>query len=129
MRTPSLSLVLTLNAVTSGVVGLIMLLVPVFIAGLLGAVPIWICQAVGAGLLLFGLGVGYIAWKLPQSWHLTRWILALDIAWLLATPVVMLLFARYLSLLGHILLVLTAGIVLWYAWWEAYWLRHSKTAV
>ncbi len=129
MQTPSLSLVLTLNAITSGVVGLITLLVPTVIAGLFGEVPAWVCQLVGAGLLIFGLGVGYIVWKLPQSWHLTRWILMLDIAWLVATPIVMLVFARNLSLLGHILLVLTAGIVLWYAWWEAYWLKNSPASV
>ena len=129
MKTPSLSLVLNLNAVTSGLAGLLLILAPGWVAGLFGQVPAWICQAVGAGLLLFGIVVGCIALKLPQYFRLTRWILALDIAWLVATPVVMLVFAGYLSLPGHILLVLTAGVVLWYAWWEAYWLRHSKTAV
>lgn len=124
MKAPSLSLVLNLNAVTSALAGLLLILAPGWVAELFGEVPVWICQAVGAGLLLFGIVVGYIAIKLPQYHGLTRWILALDIAWLVATPMVMLVFAAYLSVLGQILLVLVAGNVLWYAWWEAYWVKR-----
>lgn len=128
MKTPSLSLVLSLNAVTSALAGVLMLLLPGWVAELFGQVPAWVCQWVGAGLLLFGLSVGYIARQLPHSWSTTRWILALDVAWLLATPIAMVGFASHLSLLGQILLLLVAGMVLWYAWWEAYWLRRPLAA-
>src|SRR5690606_25895668 len=122
----SLQLVLTLNAITSALAGILLILAPGWVAGLFGQVPAWVCQVVGAGLLLFGIAVGYIARQLPRCWPATRWILALDVVWLAATPMVMLLFASYLSVLGHILLVLVAGIVLWYAWWEAYWVRQPQ---
>lgn len=125
MKNPSLFLVLSLNALTSALAGVLLLLLPGWVAELLGQVPAWICQWVGAGLLLFGLGVGYIAWQLPHNWSATRWILVLDLAWLVATPIVMLVFASHLSLLGNMLLVLVAGIVFWYARWEAYWLRRT----
>lgn len=128
MKIPSLFLVLSLNAVTSAAAGVLMLLLPGWVAELFGQVPAWVCQWVGAGLLLFGLGVGYTARQLPHRWSATQWILALDVAWLLATPIVMVVFASHLSLLGHILLLLVAGMVLWYAWWEAYWLRRPLAA-
>lgn len=128
MKTPSLFLVLSLNAITSALAGVLMLLLPGWVAELFGHVPAWICQWVGAGLLLFALGVGYIARQLPHSWSATQWILALDVAWLLATPIVMVVFAGYLSLLGHIVLLLVAVMVFWYAWWEAYWLRRTLLA-
>lgn len=128
MKIPSLFLVLSLNAITSALAGVLMLLLPGWVAELFGQVPAWVCQWVGAGLLLFALGVGYIARQLPHNWSAARGILALDVAWLLATPVVMVVFSNHLSSLGHLLLLLVAAMVLWYAWWEAYWLRRPLLA-
>lgn len=128
MLRPSLSLILILNASSSFLSGLLLVLAPTFVADLIGTVPAWLCQWVGVGLLLFSLGVAWTAWRLPQRWRLTRWIFALDILWLLATPLVMLMFAAYLNLLGQLLLLLVAAVVMWFAFWEVYWVRRGPTA-
>lgn len=128
MKVPSLSATLLTNTVTSAIAGLLLLAVPNPIGAFMGGVAPWLLQLVGAGLVLFALGVFRVRRALPGSGSITgvAWVLALDITWIIATPVVMLVYAQQLSLWGHLLLADVALLVMGFACLERYWLKRMR---
>lgn len=131
MKIPSLSATLLTNLVTSAVAGLLLLVIPSVIGDFMGGVAPWLLQLVGAGLILFALGVFAVRRSLPTSESTSgvAWILALDLTWIIATPVVMLVYAQQLSLWGHLLLADVALLVMVFACLERYWLKRMKAGV
>ncbi|MEP4545802.1 MAG: hypothetical protein ABJ000_06435 [Saccharospirillum sp.] len=128
MKVPSLSATLLTNAVLSGIAGLLLLAVPGPIGDFMGGVASWLLQWVGAGLVLFALGVLMLRRTLPGSGYTTgvAWVFALDMTWIIATPVVMLVYAQQLSLWGHLLLADVALLVMGFACLERYWLKRMR---
>lgn len=128
MKIPSLSATLLTNTVTSAIAGLLLLAIPNPIAAFMGNVAPWLLQLVGAGLVLFALGVFMVRRTLPRSGSTTgvAWVLALDMTWIIATPVVMLVYAQQLNLWGHLLLADVALLVMGFACLERYWLKRMK---
>lgn len=126
MRTPSLSATLLTNVATSTLAGVVLLAIPALVGDFMGEVPSWLCRLVGAGLLLFAGWVYWVRRTLPGSWHGVGWVLGFDVAWVLATPVAMLVFDSHLSIWGHLVLVDVALLVAAFAFLEAYWLKHLK---
>ncbi len=128
MKVPSLSATLLTNTVTSAIAGLLLMAVPNPIGEFMGGVAPWLLQLVGAGLVLFALGVFMVRRALPGSGSITRvaWVFALDMSWIIATPVVMLVYVQQLSLWGHLLLADVALLVMGFACLERYWLKRMR---
>ena len=101
----SLKSALLFNAACSCLLGIALLLFPSAIAGLMGDFSPLILTALGAGLLIFAADVGWVATREPISPALVRLITFADLAWVLATPVAMLVAAPWLSLWGQLLLL------------------------
>ena len=128
MKTPSLSATLLTNIVTSALAGIALLTVPGFIGHFMGGVAPWLLQLVGGGLLLFALGVYVVRRALPTDKSGVAWVLALDLAWIAATPIVMVVYAQDLNLWGHLVLADVALLVSVFAGLERYWLKRLKGA-
>lgn len=126
MKTPSLSATLLTNSVTSALAGALLLAMPSAIGDFMGGVAPWLLQLVGAGLVLFALGVHKVRRALPASRSGVAWVLALDVSWIVATPVVMLVYAQALNVWGHLLLADVALLVCVFAGLERYWLKRMK---
>lgn len=128
MKLPSLSATLLTNIVTSALAGLLLLIVPNPIGDFMGGVAPWLLQLVGAGLVLFALGVFGVRRTLPGTGSISgvAWVLALDLTWIIATPLVMLVYAQQLSFWGHLLLADVALLVMAFACLERYWLKHMR---
>ena len=128
MKVPSLSATLLTNTVTSAIAGLLLMAVPNPIGEFMGGVAPWLLQLVGAGLVLFALGVFLVRRTLSGSGSATgvAWVLALDMTWIIATPVVMLVYVQQLSLWGHLLLADVALLVMGFACLERYWLKRMR---
>lgn len=126
MKTPSLSATLLTNTATSALAGILLLTLPAPIGEFMGGVALWLLRLVGAGLLMFALGVHLVNRGLPTTGRWVTTVLLFDIAWILATPVVMLVFAQQLSIWGHLLLAEVALIVTAFASLEWHWLKRIK---
>ena len=128
MQVPSLSATLLTNTVTSAIAGLLLLAAPNPIGAFMGGVAPWLLQLVGAGLALFALSVLLVRRTLPGSGSTTGvdWVFALDVTWIIATPVVMLVYAQQLSLWGHLLLADVTLLVMGFSCLERYWLKRMR---
>ncbi|WP_127560318.1 hypothetical protein [Saccharospirillum alexandrii] len=128
MKVPSLSATLLTNTVMSAIAGLLLMAIPNPIGAFMGGVAPWLLQLLGAGLVLFALGVFLVRRALPGSGSTTgvAWVFALDMTWIIATPVVMLVYAQQLSLWGHLLLADVALLVMGFACLERYWLKRMR---
>ncbi|MBC53098.1 MAG: hypothetical protein CMQ34_04595 [Gammaproteobacteria bacterium] len=124
MKLPSLATTLLVNVICSAAVGAVLVVAPTTMAGVIGEVPAWLCQLVGAGLLLFAAWVYWISRRLPDARTGVTWVFALDMVWVVGVPVVMVVFASYLTLWGHSLLGGSALLVAGFAWLEWYWVRR-----
>lgn len=116
---------LKINAAFSALGGLLMLDFAEAITRSMGSFPVLITQVVGAALVLFALDVLWVATRKTLSATFVKLIYAADVAWVLATPVVMMVFQNQLSLWGHLLLVDVAIAVLAFAWFEGKGLRQQ----
>jgi hypothetical protein len=65
----------------------------------------------GVGLLGFAAAVYYVAQTVPATMAMSRAVLWVDISWVLATPVAIILLADRLTPLGNLLLIDIALIV------------------
>jgi len=92
----------------------------------MGDIASWLLHLVGAGLLVFAIGVYSVRRTLPAGRTGVAWVLALDIAWIIATPVVMVIYAQHLNLWGHLLMADVALLVSVFAGLEWYWLKRTK---
>ncbi len=107
----SLKNALLFNAACSALLGAALLLAPDVLASLMGDFSPLILKILGGALLLFAADVVFVAMRQPVSPGLARMITVADLAWVLATPVVMLLGASWLSFWGHVLLLDVALLV------------------
>jgi hypothetical protein len=105
----SLKSALLFNALCSTILGVILLFSPSAVAALMGEFnPLMV---LGAGLLLFAADVAWVATRKPISPLLAKMITTADAAWVVATPVVMILAAPWVSFWGQILLLDVALLV------------------
>ena len=101
------------------------MLMPAAVAGLLGTVPSWLVLSVGVVLAVFAIDVYLISTR--DSW-LKKFLPAVfwaDVSWIVATPIVLILFSEYLSLTGEIILIAVELMVMLYAVLEWRAMRHS----
>lgn len=110
------------NAVFSSVSGLLLVLMPGWWAARIGLAPAWLLAALGVGLVVFA-GVVLWASALPERRRgVIAAIIAADLGWVLATPVVLAAAGSGLSAFGQVLLAGVAAAVAllallqWLAW-------------
>lgn len=111
------------NAIFSGFSGLALWLAAATIAGWLGSVDTALVRSLGPGLLLFA---GWVAWTATRrSIPLTevRLIIGADVAWVVASMLLLALAAEPLSRLGWWLVMGVAEIVAAFAGFQYYGLR------
>jgi Na+/phosphate symporter len=111
--------VLLADGVTSGVTGLGLVVLPARVAGLIGAPSAALVAGIGAGLILFGLGLVRHATRPVPGRGETILIAALNLAWVAASAVVVV--AGGLTTLGNWAVALVGIVVLGFAVLE---LRH-----
>jgi hypothetical protein len=111
------------NALFSIATGLICLLDAAPVAQWMGITSPWLLQALGLGVLLFGLEVGWIALRSTDLRRAGQVILALDVAWVAAS--VLLVMSGWLALTqaGFWAVVIVADIVALLAVLEFFGLR------
>lgn len=107
----SLKYALLFNATCSALLGAALLLAPDVLASLMGEFSSLILKILGGALLFFAADVAFVATRQPVSPGLAKMITVADLAWVLATPVVMLLGSSWLSFWGHVLLLDVALLV------------------
>ena len=111
MRTPKLKTVLYANTAFSTLSGLVMLVFSAWIASRVLDLPSIAYLLMGVGLLGFAAAVYYVAQTVPATMAMSRAVLWVDISWVLATPVAIILLADRLTPLGNLLLIDIALIV------------------
>ena len=115
----SLKHALLFNAACSTLLGATLLLAPDGLASLMGEFSPLILMALGAALLIFAADVAFVATRQSISPGLAKMITVADLAWVAATPVVMMLAASWLSFWGHLVLLdvaLLVGICALFQW-------------
>ncbi|MGP4843390.1 hypothetical protein ACTXGQ_04610 [Marinobacter sp. 1Y8] len=100
----TLKATLYVNAVSSAAIGLLLAAGSVPIASLMGGFDPAIAFWVGIALIPFAAGVAWVARSLPGARFWVKEIMIADIAWVAATPVVLVVFSHQLSGLGQILI-------------------------
>lgn len=103
----NLKKVLLLNALTSAGTGLLLVFFSGFVSNLLELNASSIITSVGIFLVLYAAYVTYTALKLL---HHTPIVIVLDISWVVASAIVLLVYGSEISMIG-ILLIL--GVALW----------------
>lgn len=107
----SLKNALLFNAACSALLGAALLLAPDVLATLMGELSSLLLKILGVALLFFAAAAAFVATREPVSPGLARMITVADLAWVLATPVVMLLGSSWLSFWGQVLLLDVALLV------------------
>jgi len=108
---PDLTRALKQTAVFSGVSGLFLLLLPGFVARLLGLGAPWFFQALGVGLLLFALDLIHQTRQGKPSPLRAMTSALADFAWVLGTAVILLFWGKDIANQGWVALVVIAIIV------------------
>ncbi|XOZ33656.1 hypothetical protein ACMDCT_15855 [Halomonadaceae bacterium KBTZ08] len=125
MKIPSLSTTLKGNAtfsfLSAGVLGLF----AETIAAFMGSFPPWIFHLLAVGLVPFGAAAVWVS-RSPSA-VAGRCFFAADVAWLIATPIVMLVAGPWLNLWGHLVLLDIAILVGVFAWLEWHGTRALAT--
>ncbi|MEE2602665.1 MAG: hypothetical protein VX595_06325 [Pseudomonadota bacterium] len=124
----SLKSALLFNALCSTILGVILLFYPSAVAALMGEFNPLILMVLGAGLLLFAADVAWVATRKPISQRLAKMITTADAAWVVATPVAMIVAAPWLSFWGQILLLDVALLVAFCALCQRRGLQRQQLA-
>lgn len=111
MTLPRINAVLYANASFCLASALLILLVPGLLADYVVALPVIAFRILGIGLLLFAVVVILTARNSSPSRGRVLAIFAADLAWVILTPLVMLVFQGRITSLGNLLLVGIALIV------------------
>ena len=120
--------VLLINGTISGLVGLIVFLVPTQIDELMGAGSPGIVRLVGAGLVLFGIAVFALGRQTgPVLRSGGRVVLVLDIIWVVAS--VVLVASGWFSTSGKVIVLAVALVVAGFALGEVVGLQRSAVAL
>ena len=99
------------NAVFSGASGLLLALAPGWWAARIGLGPPWLLAALGMGLVAFAALVLWTSARPSERRGVIAGIIAADLGWVLATPLVMAAGATRLSAFGVVLLAGVAAFV------------------
>ena len=124
----SLKSALLFNALCSTILGVILLFYPSAVSALMGEFNPLILMVLGAGLLLFAADVAWVATRKPISQLMAKMITTADAAWVVATPVAMIVAAPWLSFWGQILLLDVALLVAFCALCQRRGLQRQQLA-
>lgn len=111
MAVPSLKTTLYANASFCTLSALVILIIPGWIGTNIIELPTWILIVLGIGLVLFAIDVFFTARSANPTRAKVLYIFSADVAWVILTPVVMLLLADRISQLGNFVLLDIAIIV------------------
>lgn len=106
----SLKNVLLINALSSGATGLLLIEFPSFIAQLFGVVQTMPFMATGIFLIAFALLVYYSSRQKPANKTLVRWIIALDIMWVIDSLIIVVGQLFDITFIGY---AVTLAVALW----------------
>lgn len=106
----SLSNILKINAISSGVTGLMLVVFPQFVADVFEVTVASPFIMVGVFLVLFSLFVFMVSMKLPLKIKSVMTIVALDIAWVIGSAIALVLLYSSISFIGSMVI---AGVALW----------------
>lgn len=104
--------VLRVNAISSGATALLLIIFSEFTAGLFGTSQTTPFIEVGVFLLLFAAFVYFQSRKDPLQPGKIKWIIALDVTWVIGSLAIILPQLFGLSALGYLLI---GGVALWVA--------------
>lgn len=124
MSLPKIHVVLYANASFCLASALLILLLPGILANYLIDLPLIVFRILGVGLLLFAVDVFFTARNSSPSYGKLLYIFGADLAWVVLTPVVMLLLQDRITSLGNLVLVDVALIVAVFAVGE--WLAMRR---
>ncbi len=114
-----LTTILRANARFSFVSGLLMTLCPGAWAALLGpAVPAAPVRWVGLAVLGFAIWAGFVSRTWPRAERHGHEIIWGDVAWVIASVALLVLWHEYLSITGLVLVLGAAAIAAGFAWME-----------
>lgn len=102
--------VLLINALSSGATGLLLIEFPSFTAQLFGVVQTMPFMATGVFLAAFALLVYYASHQKPVNKTLVRWIIALDIMWVIDSLIVIVGQLFGITFIGY---AITLAVALW----------------
>lgn len=125
MTIPKLHTVLYANALFSCSSAVLMLLFPGLLAVYVINLPVSVFRLLGGALLLFALDVFLTARKIAPSRGKVIYIFAADLAWVILTPVAMVVLSERLARVGNLLLVDIALVVATFATFE--WLALKRS--
>jgi hypothetical protein len=114
---------LVINAISTALCGLALLLAPAPLAELLGVSPPAILAGVGAGLVLYAAGLVWTARRQPIPGAAAWAAIVLDLGWVLGSVAVVEL--GILSSIGAGLVALVAALVLVFAVLQLVGVRHA----
>ena len=121
MKMPNLSTTLKANATFSFLCAAVLGLFAGPVATFMGSFPPWIFYLLAAALVPFGAAAFWVS-RSPSSGAGRLFFMA-DVAWVVATPVVMLVASQWLNLWGQLVLLDIAIIVGVFAWLEWHGIR------
>lgn len=104
--------VLRINALSSALSGLLLMVFHTTAASLFGVHTVVPFLITGLVLLLFAALVQWAGIRQPLNRRLTKWIVVLDVTWVIASVVAVLILRYTISTTGHILIL---GAAAWVA--------------
>lgn len=101
--------VLLINAISSGITGLLLVLTPDTFASLFKTDKLTPFMAVGIFLILFSLVVLINTLQKPIKKSLTQLIIGLDLTWVLISMIITMILFSSISLIGSIIILVVAS--------------------
>lgn len=101
--------VLLINAISSGITGLLLVLTPDIFASLFKTDKLTPFMAVGIFLILFSLVALINALQKPINKSLTQVIIGLDLSWVLISIIITMILFSSISLIGSIIILAVAS--------------------
>ena len=121
----SLKTILTVNALSSGATGLLLVIAPGFFADLFGIEATSPFVFTGWFLVLFAAFVQFVAITKAHNPGLVNLIIMLDVAWVIGSIVAILFLMNSISVIGSLLI---GGVAIWVAA-MAYYQNRFKVGV
>ena len=106
----SMSNILRLNAISSGLTGLLLLLLTGMIAPLMGVTNKIALSAVGGFLVLFAVFVFEVSLGKPINRKAVNIVIALDTAWIIVSAIAMIFLLPLLTFIGNAMVI---GVAAW----------------
>ncbi len=105
MRLPSLQSVLYANVTFSTVCAIVTFAATDLLVANVLSVPSLVYQILGAGLFAFAVFVLMVARAVPLSCRMVKAIFIADVAWVLATPVLLMVMAERIPPMGSVFII------------------------